>query len=469
MVRMADNTGCVNQLFNIEGIFAFGDIIVCVGAPHMLKYPYLFILQCFSPSHFAMGSSKVPLAVSCNGGFYISVAQTFFTFDPPFRLLNLDPILVSISGGTQLTIVGENFVSTSDAICRFGVPFGFAITNPQLPFVYTAASVVANQSIATCLTPAHPISSLQMVELSLNGLDFSIDALQLLYYNMSISSVWPAIGPAAGGQLLTVVGDGFINTTQLVFSVGGATVIPKFITPTMVLLNMPPLSQTNGWPSTTLLTNIGSVSATGAIFTTQVNATLNQRDFTSLLVYYQYYVGNISVALFSPSTDWRGGGVVVTVMGNNFFNTSLLVCRFGFQRVPAIFISSESLTCQSPAPYNMSTNGYLEVSNNDQDFSMNQISFSYQLLPIGFYLVGNLPVACPIGMLVISLIKQPAIHDFVVLLLQIPLFQVRFAMEYIHQIGPPVIRVSISLTHNNMIVCCALAGFTVHQVGCLCL
>lgn len=42
------------------------------------------------------------------------------------------------------------------------------------------------------------------------------------------------------------------------------------------------------------------------------------------------------------------GGTVITVRGRHFLNTSTLACKFNRIAVPAVFVDSETLLCESP-------------------------------------------------------------------------------------------------------------------------
>ena len=87
----------------------------------------------------------------------------------------------------------------------------------------------------------------------------------------------------------------------------------------------------------------------------QLHATTTGVDFSSsslsntpvLMVFSQPLV----VDRISPTLGPSRGGTVVRVIGSNFVDTPQLACKFGISdssRVPALFISSEIITCTSP-------------------------------------------------------------------------------------------------------------------------
>jgi hypothetical protein len=76
-----------------------------------------------------------------------------------------------------------------------------------------------------------------------------------------------------------------------------------------------------------------------------------------------------------PSRGREYGGTSVTVFGNHFVNSSLLVCKFGTlaQAPPSVFWSSTKMECRSPShivsfvPREISLNGF-EFTNNNTMF-----------------------------------------------------------------------------------------------------
>jgi hypothetical protein len=66
----------------------------------------------------------------------------------------------------------------------------------------------------------------------------------------------------------------------------------------------------------------------------------------------------------------------VTVTGTGFVsNPGYLVCRFGIARVWATFASASVVQCLSPAQATGAV--VVAISNNNQDFTANSISYTY--------------------------------------------------------------------------------------------
>jgi hypothetical protein len=84
-----------------------------------------------------------------------------------------------------------------------------------------------------------------------------------------------------------------------------------------------------------------------------------------------------AVSAIWPTTGPIRGGSLVTVTGSGFINTPLLVCRFGTVVIAATWIGATSIECTSPAVASAATVA-LEMSNNNQDFTLDNSVFGYQ-------------------------------------------------------------------------------------------
>jgi len=72
------------------------------------------------------------------------------------------------------------------------------------------------------------------------------------------------------------------------------------------------------------------------------------------------------------------GATTVTVFGLWFINTGELYCKFGTQEIAGSWISDTRVECRSPA-VGAAGSVALEVSNNNQDFTSDGVTFTYQL------------------------------------------------------------------------------------------
>lgn len=102
--------------------------------------------------------------------------------------------------------------------------------------------------------------------------------------------------------------------------------------------------------------------------TVSVDVSLTASSFFEAFSSVQHvYIEQPSITRVSPMTGVSAGGTVVTVIGRNFAPTSLLRCRFGAIEVEAVWKSSSTLECTTPA-----TDGALKgfgISMNHRDYT----------------------------------------------------------------------------------------------------
>mgnify|MGYP001011186577 CR=1 FL=1 len=78
----------------------------------------------------------------------------------------------------------------------------------------------------------------------------------------------------------------------------------------------------------------------------------------------------LSLYLFVPD-----GGSTITVTGGEFVSSPHLRCKFDEVVVNATYLSSTTLSCISPAVTPKLT--VVEVSNNDQDYTVDSVPYTY--------------------------------------------------------------------------------------------
>ena len=119
-----------------------------------------------------------------------------------------------------------------------------------------------------------------------------------------------------------------------------------------------------------------------------VSVSINGIDFTNgsdfenndLLFYYQ---NNVLLHKAIPPRGQITGNTIVTIYGINFENPTY--CRFGDSStdyITATVVNSTKITCKTPTAYN-NNNGIvnIEVSNNLVDWTMQHLSWTYELIP----------------------------------------------------------------------------------------
>ncbi len=186
-----------------------------------------------------------------------------------------------IIGGTSVVITGTDFTGTTS------VTFGGA----------AATFVVGGPTSITAVTPAHAAGVVDVRVTTPEGTSPGVVAAQFTYANaITVSSVSPSSGPAAGGTTVTVTGTGFSGASSVTF--GGTPATFVVATDTQLTAVSPPRS---AGPADVRVSGPGGTSpvTAGDVFT---------------------YVGAAApvVTGVSPSTGPIAGGTVVTISGTGF-------------------------------------------------------------------------------------------------------------------------------------------------------
>eukprot|EP00003_Mantamonas_plastica_P016296 TRINITY_DN271_c0_g1_i10.p1 TRINITY_DN271_c0_g1~~TRINITY_DN271_c0_g1_i10.p1 ORF type:complete len:6036 (+),score=1765.20 TRINITY_DN271_c0_g1_i10:697-18804(+) len=158
----------------------------------------------------------------------------------------------------------------------------------------------------------------------------------------------PWFGPSSGGTLVTVIGTQFVKSTSMIVKIGGTPcATTQFISETKVICTTP---------------NHGSVANLGLTVTNNggVNDSVAHLQFS--------YKAPETVTSFTPTNGPVYGRTIVTVTGTNFFENSLLNCKFGptVSITKPTFVSSTLIYCVSPE--NLEGDKAVLVANNGQQY-----------------------------------------------------------------------------------------------------
>ena len=183
-------------------------------------------VRCVSPVSVQTGWLGVELV---SDGESLSSGGSFFVHSRVW-VSSLTPLLGPVEGGTRLTVLGSHFRETSTLRCRFEE---------------SSATVVArfvDSSEVECATPAASGSGSRVVEVSMNGQQFSASGVAFTYQpSLSVSSVWPERGVAEGGSMVTVHGSGFSAVSEglgyLQCRFNGSVVRASLVSSTAVVCN----------------------------------------------------------------------------------------------------------------------------------------------------------------------------------------------------------------------------------------
>lgn len=292
-----------------------------------------------------------------------------FTYDRRTTITTLNPSTGVTSGGTEVLVIGEHFLNSTTARCKFGT-------------VVVPAKFVTDQSMV-CTTPPNPSGTVS-VEITFNGADFSFSGAVFTYYPQArVDSIWPVLGSASeGGTIVTVHGEGFTNSAQLKCKFGNVVgVEATWLKSTAVLCKTPQHQP-------------------GLVM---VQVSNNGVDFSSTAAEY-LYVKETSVEKVRPTEVLETGQVPILVKGSNFLNTTTLACRFGEVSVRASFLTPWLVACTAPShsaqPRLQRRVGLfpVEVSVNGLDFTESGKTIEYvQSSPEGYYEHNWVPALSPNG------------------------------------------------------------------------
>ena len=313
------------------------------------------VVECVTPAVISV--QVVPIEITSNKvDFTVSSDNAMFSYMPPVRVINFSPSSGPSRGGTVVTVVGAGFSQIGSNAqlckCRFG------------PF--SVRAVVFNSTHIRCTTPAQSSSGPILLDVSINGVQFTDSQKMFAYYGgVRLTSISPKSGPQEGGTLITVRGAGFVNSTVLSCFVSKIRISAIFEDSTKVLCLVPPFKDSNLRLGVSVtVSNNGVDHSTGGAL--------------------RYVYQNLpTVTLVSPNFGLSidNGATVLTVQGMYFANPDTsLFCRVGrVQATKVQYLSSKMLLCTflflAEGVHNVS------VSSNGFDYSVSHVEATFQSLP----------------------------------------------------------------------------------------
>ncbi|CAM9659624.1 unnamed protein product, partial [Ectocarpus sp. 13 AM-2016] len=330
-------------------------------------------IQCLSP--MVLTSENVTLQVltvhddvltPSESHVPILMAYLSFQYHEDVEISRVSPQNGPASGGTVVRVSGSGFIDLPQAACQFGAgePTPATVISSET-LVCTASSLTASvvhSAPKSAFTNASRAEKGVELRVSMNGVDFlPLDSsISFLYDDdMYVSSLVPDHGPATGGVRVLVRGSGFRPDERLACRFGLLESAAEYIRGDTIACRSPPQVRV----STVLV----SVTLNGQDFSSRRQPTLplptnaTGEDLGGVLF---IYTDRAAVTALAPDSGPTRGGTVVTVSGVNFAGSSNLLCRFGdLVTSAAVFVSTEMMTCVSPAvPVGAAGRVYLEVS-----------------------------------------------------------------------------------------------------------
>ena len=320
-----------NMFFETSSSFINASYVRCgPGVPGLDAFFEDGSLQEMVRDATMVDASFVELSMTTNRQEY-PLSLTFAT--DPF-VESIYPSLGSVTGGTEIIFRGERFISTDTLQCRFGTK------------VVTALFISATELV--CQSPVTRTPATVLVEVSVNGRDFSRSGVTFRYFNdFYLEAVTPALGPSVGGVTAAIViGGSIVDDDMEIVCRFNTTHTPATIINESTITCKSPAANAEG----------GAVS---------LSVSLNDGvDFVGGLDFLYTPGQKSEVMSLSPSHGPKSGGSRVVVSGLAGFGSALRanledltgICRFGNVVVPATYISEDgtSMICTAPPKQEMS-------------------------------------------------------------------------------------------------------------------
>lgn len=304
--------------------------------------------------------------VSSNGED-LSNGQTSIRIYTDAYVQSISPTQGPYTGGTTVTVYGIHFAHTSELKCRFGGES-----------VQVVKFVSPNEVV--CVAPAQRgIASVVPVSVTVNNDTVTLNPVFFTYTVMgNVVSVMPQFGPLSGGTIVLVRAYNLeINDGGKVFCrIAGLAVAGELLCSTLLRCVTPRVQSPGEYA---------------------VEVSVNGQDYTNSRVMFEY-TADIVIERIAPNLGPSlNADTVITVFGSGFLDTVELSCYFDSVRSPALWTSSNEISCAAPrqTPHVAS----LRVSNNALDKSKMAVHYLYhkdvalsRITPTRGLIVGGTPV-----------------------------------------------------------------------------
>ena len=324
--------------------FAESSICTCIAGTRTGVTTFLSASEvvCITPP--AQEAAIVDIELICDGTPVPSTDIIQFTYTEAFRIDRLEPLTGPTSGGTQVTIHGDNFYLIAERpMCQFGTA------------APSQATVVSRATIL-CETPFHAVGNVP-VFVSMNGVDF-VDTGEVFRYILlpQVFSISPTHGIDSGETKVVIRGHNFVDMGQWKCRFGGAGVTPAY------------------WISSTQLECRSPRSIPCRV---PLEVSFNDHDFTNNGHLFTFHMKPSLWSMY-PSRGPISGGTKVSLHGNQIVYSPLLKCKFGGDVVEASFNKEKgSVECMVPPS---GGNHVVEAG-----VSVNGIDFVYGSDPLLFH------------------------------------------------------------------------------------
>lgn len=310
-------------LVTINGTnFLSGAVVHFGQAAAASSYINSTTLQATAPPSATEG--VVTVSVTNPGNSNAAKLLQSFTYHYPPSLTSITPSTSPVTGGSKVTLAGQNFR------CAPQCPSGIVVTFGGV----AAPSVVFNNNASlTVVTPAHAAGPVSVTVSDPDGQQTTL-ASGFAFGSATISQISPNIGPIGGGNSVTITGVGFVNPSSVTFGTKASSSV-TFVSSTQLTAIAP--SQAAGLVDVTVASTGGTVTAPAS---------------------YQYSSAPIVTGV-SPASGSMGGGTAVSLTGYLLSNTTSVL----FGGTPGVITAPglNKMVVTTPA-YSGTGNGVVDIT-----------------------------------------------------------------------------------------------------------
>lgn len=297
----------------------------------------------------------------------ITPMSLHFEYHEDITISRMSPSNGPSSGGTIVRVSGSGFLDLPQAACQFGAgePTAATVINSgtlvcTTSSFHAAAGDSAQPGFNSTSTNNSRAEKGVELRLTMNGVDFSPENTSVVFLyddDLAVLALAPDRGPATGGMRILVRGSGFRPDERLACRFGQQVTAAEYVRSDTIACWAPP--QVRVAEVVVYVTLNGQDFISGR----QASAAVEGDSSPGGAAVFTY-TDRAAVTSLEPNSGPTRGGTVVAVSGMNFANSSVLLCRFGnLVTRTAVFVSTETVTCVSPAvPVGAAGRVYLEVS-----------------------------------------------------------------------------------------------------------
>ena len=300
-----------------------------------------FELVCITPASKVRGNVTVEVSNAFANIWTDSAIQFGYILDP--IITSISPKFGTVTGGSDVTVFGENLDQSPASFCRFGELSSESDANGDgLREIFIVHAILESRTIIRCPSPRHAPGPVR-VYVTLNNQEFftaSPDVNYTFIPNPVVTSVSPNNMSIAGNEIVTVRGKDFSEIAALhgvMRCQFGSVLVPvnRFINKTEVECVAPPHQAGDVFVE---------ISQNGRDYVVNASSRLDFDPFGAKFVYHR-----INLTDMFPKRGPSVGNTKVVVLGKSFPLSSRVLCRFGQALpVPATVLDTEHLMCHTP-------------------------------------------------------------------------------------------------------------------------